>query len=73
MDFNIALFRQRLREEREYHGWSQATLAKKSHLHPNVLWKLEHEDRPGMLVVTVVRLAKALRVTTDYLLGLTDE
>ena len=57
----------------EAKGWSQTELARRAHLNKVHLWKIRQGLRPNLTAVTVVRLAMALGVTTDYLLGLCEE
>lgn len=57
----------RIKTLRESRGWTQTDLARRARMHVNIVFKLEH----GVHDTTTYRirhLAKALRVTTDYLL-----
>jgi transcriptional regulator with XRE-family HTH domain len=58
---------------REQIGWSQRELVRVSGVGQNNLSVLEQGKKPGVRADTVVRLAEALHVSADYLLGLTDE
>ena len=53
-------------------GWTRRELATRAGLHEQHLAKVEREQRPRLAADTVVKLAKALGCTSDYLLGLTD-
>jgi transcriptional regulator with XRE-family HTH domain len=66
---DIATRIEQLRCER---GWSKATLAQRAHLHPQHIYKILSGERTRMEVKTVIALARAFEVTTDYLLGLTE-
>jgi transcriptional regulator with XRE-family HTH domain len=68
-------FRERLRHLRERQGWSQNALAKKAGLAQAVVQRLESGDRPlERLSVGVVRkLARALQVSVDHLIGMYDD
>ena len=61
----------RVRSLREYKDWSQEDLANASGLKRPHISLIETKERmPG--ADTLVKLARALNVSTDYLLGLTD-
>ena len=62
----------RLVDARENLRWTQADLAKATGLQPAAVSHFETGSRLPS-VPNLVRLAKALRVSTDWLLGLTDE
>lgn len=53
-------------------GWTQAELAKRATLGPRHLWNILHGQRPRLEAETVRKLAVALEVSTDYLLGLQE-
>jgi transcriptional regulator with XRE-family HTH domain len=55
---------------REQRGWSQRDLVRASGVGQNNLSALEQGHKPGVRADTVVRLAEALEVSADYLLGL---
>ena len=59
-----------LRHER---GWTRRGLAKRSGLHEVHLSKVENGERKRVESDTIIALATALNVSTDYLLGLTDD
>ena len=62
----------RIRDLREDNDFSQQKIADYLHLNRNVYWRYESGVRE-IPVWAVIKLAKLYHVTTDYLLGLTDE
>lgn len=66
-------FGQRVTELRERYGWTRRELAKRSGLHEQHLLKIEQELRKRIEGETVIRLARALGCSADYLLGLKEE
>ena len=64
---------ERIRTARTSRGWSQKELATRAGIHPVVLNRLEKGHKAGVQAETIRRLAEALQVTSDYLLGLKDE
>jgi transcriptional regulator with XRE-family HTH domain len=54
-------------------GWSQKELSEKTGLSQKTLSLLEKGHSQRLYAETVVRLAKALGVSTDWLLGLETE
>lgn len=58
---------------RGMHGWTRRKLAKQAGLHEQHLAKIERGDRTRIEAKTVAHLAYALAVSSDYLLGLTDD
>jgi transcriptional regulator with XRE-family HTH domain len=67
-----AEFPQRLAKARERRGWSQAELAEKAGFQPSAISRFETgAAKPSF--ENLRRLARALRVPTDFLLGLVDE
>lgn len=64
---------QRLRMARAYRGWSQTDLARRSGVHNMQISKLErgiiHETSTG----TLRALCQALGISSDYILGLTED
>src|SRR5262245_38502077 len=66
------IFRKRLLEAREMRGLTQAELAKKAGLAPAAISHFETGARKPSFD-NLRRLAGALRVSTDFLLGLVDE
>ena len=66
------LFSERLRVAREMRKLSQAELAKASDLQPSAISHFETAGRSPSFD-NLKRLADALKVTTDYLIGRSDE
>ena len=62
-------FGERLRRLRELAGLSQAELARRSGLNRANINMLESGARTGLTVESARRLARALNVTLDYLVG----
>lgn len=54
-------------------GWSQQTLALRSGVHRQQIYKLLHGERSEPRADTIRRIARALGVSADYLLGLSDD
>jgi transcriptional regulator with XRE-family HTH domain len=69
-EWNIA---DRLREAREDRGWSQVELSKRSGIHAMLISRIETKAKKDVNATTLRKLAKALRVSGDYLLGLKDD
>src|SRR5688500_9668638 len=65
-------FPERLRAARDLRGLSQSELAVKSGLQPSAISHFE-QNRRAPSFDNLKRLANALNVTTDYLLGRTDD
>jgi transcriptional regulator with XRE-family HTH domain len=65
-------FSERLHAAREMRGLSQSQLAEKSGLQPSAISHFEQERRAPSFD-NLKRLANALNVTTDYLLGRADD
>lgn len=66
------IFRERLRTAREFRGFSQSELAKRAGLQASAVSHFETGSRKPSFD-NLKRLADTLRVTTDYLLGRTDQ
>ena len=66
-------FAERVKTARDTHGWTRRELAKRAGLHEQHLAKVERRDRYRIEGDTIGKLAKALGVSTDYLIGLTDD
>jgi transcriptional regulator with XRE-family HTH domain len=62
------IFAKRLKEMREMRGLSQAELAKKTRLQPTAISHFETQGRAPSFD-NLRRLADALNVSTDYLIG----
>jgi transcriptional regulator with XRE-family HTH domain len=71
---DMKLFAERLCTARHRKQLSKVDLAKAAHLKaPHLLTYLEKAQQPGVHAATIMQLAQALDVSTDYLLGLTDD
>lgn len=66
------LFQERLRAARELRKWSQSELAEKASMPPSSIAHFESGSRKPSFD-TLRRLASALEMTTDYLLGRVDD
>ncbi len=66
-------FAERLQEAVEEKGWNQKVLSQRSGLNYSQVGKLLRGERTRVEAETVRKLARALEVTSDYLLGLDDE
>lgn len=66
------LFQERLRAARELRKWSQDELAEKAGMPPSSIAHFESGSRKPSFD-TLRRLANALEVTTDYLLGRVED
>lgn len=65
-----ALFRERLKNAREIRGYSQDELAKRARMPASSIAHFETGRKPSF--DSLRRLANALEITTDYLLGRVD-
>ena len=63
----------RLKQARELRGLTQAELANRAGLTPVQISHFETGVKPRASAITLVKLADALSVTIDYLLGRTSE
>ncbi len=61
---------QRLRVLRQQRGWSVEKLARRADISLRHMFRLEANERPNVSAVVVARLAQALNVSTDELLGI---
>ena len=66
-------FGQRVITGRETHGWTRRELAKRAGLHEQHLANVERGERHRIEADTIIKLARALDCSTDYLMGLTDD
>jgi transcriptional regulator with XRE-family HTH domain len=66
-------FAQRLREARQRCGWSQVELGKRSGVHHMAISRLERGEKKDVTGGTLRKLAVALGVTADWLLGIADD
>lgn len=64
---------ERIHVQRRRDGLTQEMLAIAAQLNKNTLARIERANIAEPSGATIARLAKALHVSTDYLLGLTDE
>lgn len=67
------LFGIRIKRARETRGFTQAELAKKAGLTAIQISHIETGVKPSASAGTLVKLANALSVTVDYLLGRTED
>ena len=70
---NMHLLADRLRAARETRGLSQTSLAGLAGLNLGNVNELEQRRKSSVRADTIVSLAESLGVSTDYLLGLTDD
>lgn len=70
--FEENILGERVRALRKARGWRQAELGEKIGLSHKAISTLESGSR-GISVEKLIELAYALRVSTDYLLGITDD
>ena len=66
------IFQERLKAARDLRGWSQLDLAHRAGMPPSSIAHFETGSRKPSFD-TLRRLTNALEVTTDYLLGRTDD
>jgi len=62
-------FGDRLRHERESRGWTQKQLAATAGVPQETISRLETGKHHGPQIAVAVKLAKALKVSLDYLAG----
>jgi transcriptional regulator with XRE-family HTH domain len=70
---DMGLFAARLRTARQRRGLTQRGLAARAGVHLGNLNELEGGHRDEVYATTLVALADALQVTTDYLLGRSED
>ena len=70
---DMHLLADRLRAAREARGLSQTALAVRAGLNLGNVNELEQRRKSSVRADTIVSLAESLGVSTDYLLGLTDD
>jgi transcriptional regulator with XRE-family HTH domain len=68
----LEILGKRLADLRVRKGWSQYELARKAGVGQPTIWRLEKGRKKQVDVVIVRRLAKALGVGVDYLVGTDD-
>jgi len=66
-------FAKRLREARQHCGWSQIELGRRSGVHHMAISRLERGNKKDVTGATLRKLAVALGVSADWLLGIADE
>jgi transcriptional regulator with XRE-family HTH domain len=66
-------FSERLGEALKYRGWTQTELARRSGVHQVQVHKILNGKNPRVQGGTIRKLALALGISTDYLLGTSDE
>jgi transcriptional regulator with XRE-family HTH domain len=66
-------FAERLRQARQRSGWSQTELGKRSGVHHMAISRLERGDKKDVTGGTLRKLAMALGVSADWLLGIEDD
>ena len=66
-------FAGRLKAARQHVGWTQTELSKRSGVHAMAISRLERGEKKDVTGATLRKLALALRVSGDYLLGLSDD
>ena len=64
---------QRVITARKQQGWTRRDLATHAGLHEQHLAKIERGDRRRIEADTILKLARALDCSTDYLLGRIDD
>ncbi len=63
------MYLKNLKELRKQKGWSQERLARESDISYNTLIKLEQKNIKNPKIETVIKLADALNVSLDKLVG----
>jgi transcriptional regulator with XRE-family HTH domain len=66
-------FAERLRQARQRCGWSQTELGKRSGVHHMAISRLERGEKKDVTGGTLRKLALALGVSADWLLGIEDD
>jgi transcriptional regulator with XRE-family HTH domain len=72
-DLGVAIVKDRLKNARKTRDLRQSDLEEISGIPQNTISRIELGKNPDVLTSTLAALAKALNVSTDYLLGLKDE
>ena len=65
----IGLLARRIKVLRESRGWSQRELARQADVHHNTIAALERGDRQELSTRDVLRIARVLETSIDYLVG----
>jgi len=63
---------ERVRERRDQLGWTQSELAQRAGVHPSWISRIESGIAPNVSAETVLKLARALAVSVDHLMGRFD-
>jgi transcriptional regulator with XRE-family HTH domain len=63
----------RIRKAREHYGMSQAELARRIGISKQAMYQMESNRTPDPGALKIKAIASNLRVSTDYLLGLSDD
>jgi len=63
----------RVKERREAFGWTQEELSRRSGIRQGGIARIESGKNRNIETSTLIALAKALDVSTDWLLGLTPD
>jgi transcriptional regulator with XRE-family HTH domain len=69
----VVTFGDRMRRERESRGWTQKQFAEKAGVPQETISRLETGKHRGPHIDVAVKLAKALKVSLDYLAGRYEE
>lgn len=69
----MAKFKDRLKELRKEKDFTQAELGEILNCSDTAIMRYEKGQRQLQILTTIINLAKFFNVTTDYLLGLTEE
>ena len=68
-DIDFVMLGNRLAAARRYQGIRQYELAQQTGIHTVTLSRIEHGNLPGLTVAVLARLAMALGISIDELLG----
>jgi transcriptional regulator with XRE-family HTH domain len=63
----------RIRKARKHYGMSQSELARRIGISKQAMYQIESNKTPDPGALKIKAIASNLRVSTDYLLGLSDE
>jgi transcriptional regulator with XRE-family HTH domain len=73
MELDMEILGKRLRERRRHAGFSQTKVAQQTGIIQRDLSLLERGEKKALWADTLLRLAKALHCSLDYLAGRTDD
>jgi transcriptional regulator with XRE-family HTH domain len=70
---HLPIFARRVAEERKKRGWTQQELASRAGTSYQTIWRIEHgkHKEPGIYVAR--KIARALQVSLDYLIGVYEK